>query len=62
MTKFADQLFDDLMREHGPALAHTTLPAQPRRHITTRGTLLAGGGALASPSPSPGPSPVPWWP
>ena len=45
MTKFADQLFDDLMREHGPALAHTTLPAQPRRHITTRGTLLAGGGA-----------------
>src|SRR5579862_3936642 len=57
MTKFADQLFDDLMREHGPALAHTTLPAQPRnhittrhittRHITTRGTLLAGGGALA---------------
>jgi hypothetical protein len=27
MTKFSDQLFDDLMREHGPALAHTTLPA-----------------------------------
>jgi hypothetical protein len=47
MTKFSDQLFDDLMREHGPALAHTTLPARPRRHITTRGTLLAGGGALA---------------
>jgi hypothetical protein len=48
MTKFSDQLFDDLMREHGPALAHTTLPARPRRHITTRGTLLAGGGALAA--------------
>jgi hypothetical protein len=47
MTKFSDQLFDDLMREHGPSLAHTTMPAQPRRHITTRATLLAGGGALA---------------
>jgi len=47
MTKFSDQLFNDLMREHGPALAHTTLPARPRRHITTRGTLLAGGGAVA---------------
>jgi hypothetical protein len=43
MTKFSDQLFDDLMREHGPALAHTTLPARTGRHITTRGTLLAGG-------------------
>jgi len=47
MTKFADQLFDDLMREHGPALAHTVPPAHPKRHITTRRTLLAGGGALA---------------
>jgi len=47
MTKFSDQLFDDLMREHGPALAHTTPPARPRRHSTTRGTLLAGGAALA---------------
>jgi hypothetical protein len=47
MTKFSDQLFDDLMREHGPALTDTTLPAHTRRHITTRGTLLAGGGALA---------------
>ena len=47
MTKFSDQLFDDLMREHGPALTDTTLPAPTRRHITTRGTLLAGGGALA---------------
>jgi hypothetical protein len=47
MTKFSDQLFNDLMREHGPALAHTTLPARPRRHIATRGTLLAGGGAVA---------------
>ena len=47
MTKFSDQLFDDLMREHGPALTDTTLPAHTRRHITTRETLLAGGGALA---------------
>jgi hypothetical protein len=47
MTKFADQLFDDLMREHGPTLAHTTPPAYPRHHITTRRTVLAGGGALA---------------
>jgi hypothetical protein len=47
MTKFSDQLFDDLMREHGSALTDTTLPAHTRRHITTRGTLRAGGGALA---------------
>jgi len=47
MTKFADQLFDDLMREHGPALAHTRPPAQPKRHITARHTLLASGGTLA---------------
>ena len=48
MTKFSDQLFDDLMREHGTALAQPTRPpAQPRRHITARQTLLAGGGTLA---------------
>ena len=47
MTKFADQLFDDLMQEHGPALARTTPPA-PRRHIATRGTLLAAGTACAA--------------
>jgi len=46
MTKFADQLFDDLMREHGPTLARTTPPAYPRHHITARRTVLAGG-ALA---------------
>jgi hypothetical protein len=47
MTKFSDQLFDDLMREHGPALARTTLPVQSKRGVATRRTLLAGGGTLA---------------
>ena len=49
MTKFADQLFDDLMREHGPALAHSRPLASPGRRITPRRTLLAaGGGGLAA--------------
>jgi hypothetical protein len=43
MTKFADQLFDDLMREHGPALARTKVPAAPKRHLATRPVLLAAG-------------------
>jgi hypothetical protein len=47
MTKFSDQLFDDLMREHGPALARTTLPA-PKRHIASRRTLLAAGAGFAA--------------
>src|SRR6201994_595910 len=51
MTKFADELFDDLMREHGPALAHTVpsldRPA-PRRRLATRRTLLAAGTACAA--------------
>lgn len=47
MTKFADQLFDDLMREHGPALAQFGLPAQPRRTLPARRALLAGGGTVA---------------
>ena len=42
MTKFADQLFDDLMREHGSALAGTRPPA-PERHTASRRTLLAAG-------------------
>ena len=47
MTKFADQLFDDLMREHGSTLANTRPPA-PRRHVATRRALLAvGGGGVA---------------
>ena len=48
MTKFSDQLFDDLMRDHGTALAqHTRPPARPSRHISARQALLAGGGTLA---------------
>jgi hypothetical protein len=47
MTKFADQLFDDLMREHGSTLTNARTPA-PRRHLATRRTLLAvGGGSVA---------------
>ena len=42
MTKFADQLFADLMQEHGSTLAQTRPPA-PRRHIASRRTLLATG-------------------
>jgi hypothetical protein len=47
MTKFADQLFDDLMREHGSTLAHMGPPAHPRRHTAARRAVLAGGGTVA---------------
>src|ERR1700749_1283321 len=48
MTRFADQLFDDLMREHGSALAHSRAPAAPKRHPAARPVLLtAGAGGLA---------------
>ena len=43
MTKFADQLFDDLMQEHGSELAATRLPSAPRRHVTHPVRLAAGG-------------------
>jgi hypothetical protein len=47
MTKFADQLFDDLMREHGSTLT-TTRPPALRRHVATRRALLSvGGGGVA---------------
>ncbi len=47
MTNFADQLFADLMREHGSTLAHTRPPA-PRPRVAARRTLLAAGaGCLA---------------
>jgi hypothetical protein len=50
MTRFEDQLLDDLMREHGPALAHVSVPAARRRPVAARPVLLtagAGGVALA---------------
>lgn len=43
MGKFEDQLLDDLMREHGPALAGAQRPA-PRR---TRRTVWIAAGAVA---------------
>src|SRR5215470_6379881 len=49
MTNFSDQLFTDLMQEHGPALQTAELmTATSRRHQLRRGAWLAGGaGALA---------------
>jgi hypothetical protein len=47
MTKFEDQLFDDLMREHGSRLTNARRPA-PRGQVATRRALLAvGGGGVA---------------
>jgi hypothetical protein len=42
MTKFADQLFDDLMREHASTLAHTRVAA-PKRYFATRPVLMSAG-------------------
>jgi hypothetical protein len=48
MTRFADQLFDDLMHEYGPEMARVAMPAAPRRRVGTRTVLLtAGAGCLA---------------
>ena len=48
MTRFADELFDDLMREHGSTLAHTTVPTAPKRHPGARPAIMAAGaGGLA---------------
>jgi hypothetical protein len=47
MTKFADQLFTDLMREHGSTLAYTRPPAS-RRPIASRKMLLATGMSVAA--------------
>jgi hypothetical protein len=43
MTRFADELFDDLMREHGSTLAGTRVPPAPKRHLVSRPVLLAAG-------------------
>jgi hypothetical protein len=42
MTKFAEQLFDDLMREHASTLAHTRM-AVPKRYFATRPVLMSAG-------------------
>ena len=47
MTRFADQLFDDLMQEHESTLARTR-PQAPRRPFATRRTVLAGSAAGAA--------------
>ena len=48
MTKFADQLYEDLMRQHGSLLADTRPHAASRRRIAPRRALLAAGaGGLA---------------
>jgi hypothetical protein len=48
MTRFADHLFDDLLREHGATLASTRVPPTPKRHLAPRPVLLAAGaGGLA---------------
>jgi hypothetical protein len=47
VTKFADQLFDDLMREHGGPLADMPVPGPARRHVTRPVLLAAGAGGAA---------------
>jgi hypothetical protein len=47
MTKFAEQLFDDLMREHGSSLEQVKPPTHLRRHVAARRAVLAGGGTVA---------------
>jgi hypothetical protein len=49
MTKFADQLYTDLLHEHGPALDGIKPPAALPRHLTTsrRVVLAASAGGLA---------------
>lgn len=48
MTRFADELFDDLMREHGSTLAQTRVPTAAKRHPAARPVLMAAGaGGLA---------------
>ncbi len=48
MTRFADDLFDDLMREHGQALASAGVPTARNRRLTARPALMtAGAGGVA---------------
>jgi hypothetical protein len=47
MTRFADELYDDLMRDHGRALAVTRPPVTRRPLASHRVALTAGLGGLA---------------
>ena len=42
MTKFTDHLWSDLVREHGPTLAHADRPEPGRAHLLRRPRVLAG--------------------
>jgi len=42
VTKFTDHLWSDLVREHGPTLAHTDRPEPGRARLLRRPRLLAG--------------------
>jgi len=48
MTRFADDLYDDLMRDHGRALAGTRPPVARRSLASHRVALTAGVGGLAA--------------
>jgi hypothetical protein len=48
MTKFADQLFDDLIQEHGPELAATRVAAAPKRRVAHPVRLSAVAGGIAA--------------
>jgi hypothetical protein len=48
MTKFADQLFDDLMQEHGTSLNQAGLPSAPRRRLASRPVLVTAGAAVVA--------------
>jgi hypothetical protein len=48
MTKFADQLFDDLMQEHGPALAAAQVTRAPKRRVAHPVRLSAMVGSIAA--------------
>jgi hypothetical protein len=47
MPKFEDQLFDDLMREHGSTLTNTRPPVARRPVASRRALLAVGGGGVA---------------
>ena len=42
MTKFTDRLWSDLVREHGPTLAHADRPGPGRARLLRRPRVLAG--------------------